>query len=949
MANSVAGDGSGLKQNNTSAADSSDAAAQRRMGHGRRAELEIRAPRLPKIAQGFVPLSLLIRRLVQDSFNELQLMMDSITSAGMSSEEKKTRILKYATVMRKQFIKMLVLVKWANDAGAVSDVIDLKAWLDGQHRVFDNVVFVLCEIRRQLGLARIPNPDLETAIEVLSTGAPSIVTTKRYVPPPPLTSSQTLDILRSINAVLAIRLGLHETLPPHFRDYKVASGRATFTVADEFEVDLSIGDENPESQLYVIDVRPLFEPAARPLPPLIFRELEARGNQILLTKGLNGIYEFLHDYFLTSKIMTLQKQAQEMLKGRWTENLKVQVHKRTLAVQYWPNKPDDKSWIEVGVRRGTPSRLGVRWVREGSEVKDLNVPMDVANLSAETLMKSVIAMHTKHILTTLRNKLRKSPLFTVPGTMGLKTHPTDSFESYLMIRLTPSRQVKVLVEPITGRFALQKPSERNARMEYEMNYRPANSHEQLLRFKFMSMQEEVESRGKSMGWEILKTLSIRNEDLKQNFPSNSRYMLHMRRKGWCKNWVITFVQQDTGESWWATEIQEKPSQWSISVAARIHIKCETTNATYRFLENLEKMAAGYITHYVNSRYLEQQGTLHRFIPSSVQMTRGASAIQIPDLYVRFSSLIKGDWAIDVLQIAYQGLSTQDGLCRLVVLGRTKEPMTQLSGTNIVEEEKEVCFHPQTGSYAMKFTVAVGETVIAQIMEKLYRIERLIQVVRIIRSFKLNCVHVSLSRIIFRYSNSPEISAEINLKGEDSGMTLTLPKNSPHIRMHQILQETLDRQGLETVIKGLVSTLPLLISIDKIEASVISTPAEHSFFVLTRDLGWFRIEYTDKNHVLDCRLRRRRNKLYWYVTNPTTINVKPERIPCESVKQLWYEDGDGWEGLNNGIAAELRAVGEVIEKCHQILINAPVVHIPIIASTASPSLPKKTTLQVQQPR
>lgn len=117
-------------------------------------DLEVRAPPLPKITQGFIPMSLLLKRLVQDSFNELQLMVEGISSPGMSSEEKKARIMKYATATRKEFIKLLVLAMWANDAAAVSDVIDLKAWLDNQFRVFDGVVEVLRSIRTATGRAR---------------------------------------------------------------------------------------------------------------------------------------------------------------------------------------------------------------------------------------------------------------------------------------------------------------------------------------------------------------------------------------------------------------------------------------------------------------------------------------------------------------------------------------------------------------------------------------------------------------------------------------------------------------------------------------------------------------------------------------------------------------------------------------------------------------------------
>lgn len=312
-----------------------------------------------------------------------------------------------------------------------------------------------------------------------------------------------------------------------------------------------------KSQLYVIDVRPMFEPATRPLPASIFGQLEHHGNLRLGEHGLPGIFDFLHDYFLTHKIMILFRQASEMLGGRWTGNLLSSQHKRTLAIQYWIHRLGEKSWVEVGVRRGvgeSPSRLGVRWVCDAVEVKDVEVPLDVANLSAELLMKTVIAMHTTDILTTLRLKLARSALFAAAGVVTLKTHPTDSFESYLKIQLTPSRYCKVLIEPITGRFALQKPSERAAKLEYDMNTRPAHAHESLTRFKFLIMQEEVEHRARSMGWEILKTLNIRADELKRNFPSDSRYMLYMRRTGWDKSWILAFVQQDSGESWWATEM-----------------------------------------------------------------------------------------------------------------------------------------------------------------------------------------------------------------------------------------------------------------------------------------------------------------------------------------------------------------------------------------------------------
>lgn len=387
---------------------------------------------------------------------------------------------------------------------------------------------------------------------------------KRYVPRPRLSAQEILKTFRHINGFLAIRLGLHEHIPTHFRDYRIGSGRATFTVQTEFEVDLSIGDENLESQLYVIDVRLLFKPAPQELPMNMRQQIEAKGNHALQTNGLEGIYEFLHEFCMTTKITTLLRQVEDMLSGRWTDHLRSQLIKRTLVLQYWPQKSHDrpgpdqapKSWIEVGPRRGhgeNPSRIGVRWMRENKEVTDVEVPLDVENLSAETLMKTVTAMHANTILANIKEKVAAIIGAKNVGELILKAHPTDSFESYLEFQLTPSRTCRLLIEPITGRFALQPPANFTMHAESQMNANPRIAHDVLARLKLMATLEEVAGTAKSMGWEVLRTLNIRKEELKQFFP-NMRYMQYMRRKGWSKNWVVAFVVDEQQTSWWIVEM-----------------------------------------------------------------------------------------------------------------------------------------------------------------------------------------------------------------------------------------------------------------------------------------------------------------------------------------------------------------------------------------------------------
>lgn len=81
-------------------------------------------------------------------------MVDSISSIGMSSEEKKSRIVKYALDTRKQFIKLLVLEAWSHDAPSVTELINIKTWLDSESTVCTRTVELLMLTRKLTSAAR---------------------------------------------------------------------------------------------------------------------------------------------------------------------------------------------------------------------------------------------------------------------------------------------------------------------------------------------------------------------------------------------------------------------------------------------------------------------------------------------------------------------------------------------------------------------------------------------------------------------------------------------------------------------------------------------------------------------------------------------------------------------------------------------------------------------------
>lgn len=152
-------------------------------------------PEIQHITQDFIPLAKLINRSVQQTFNGLTELVNELADTeaeqisqsiqvngrpipngvpashqSEKSRHEKKRIVEWADDQRKWFIKLLVLSQWSRSVGDIGKVIDLYAWINSQKFQYEMAAFSMGELRRNLAAAQLPNPDLATALEVLSTG-----------------------------------------------------------------------------------------------------------------------------------------------------------------------------------------------------------------------------------------------------------------------------------------------------------------------------------------------------------------------------------------------------------------------------------------------------------------------------------------------------------------------------------------------------------------------------------------------------------------------------------------------------------------------------------------------------------------------------------------------------------------------------------------------------------
>lgn len=153
-------------------------------------------PEIEHITFGYLPLSRIIIRLAQDTFDGLNDVISDMADLVVSQPSpnappsylnphvngngaddkleanvrKKERLFDFAKDRRAQFIKILVLLDWSRQMDAISRVIDLKVWLDGQRKIYEDATLWMGELRRLLGPLRLSNPDLKTALAALSLG-----------------------------------------------------------------------------------------------------------------------------------------------------------------------------------------------------------------------------------------------------------------------------------------------------------------------------------------------------------------------------------------------------------------------------------------------------------------------------------------------------------------------------------------------------------------------------------------------------------------------------------------------------------------------------------------------------------------------------------------------------------------------------------------------------------
>jgi mediator of RNA polymerase II transcription subunit 14 len=394
-----------------------------------------------------------------------------------------------------------------------------------------------------------------------------------YIPPTPLEPQKILKTLQNLNTLIAIRLNLHEDLIPQLRDYRIANGRVTFAFPAEFELDVSISSEDPATPFFFLDVRFLFSPAPQISSGPLRDQIEFKLNVILAEHGLRGACDFIHSFILTHKIGVLRQQAIALSRGIWALSVRVEMLHRTLVVQYWAESPQAKSWLEIGI--GSGKRKGVRnvhdnaitpiikikWMQNGKDATDVDLPLDLENLSVERILKTAVAMHISSILRSIRDNLMSLP---TANTLAVELASSDSepLDCSLRVRLGEYPAFTLAIDPITGRLFFSPASASSINAQHELERMPdpaANAHLTLAKYVCYDVHQRIEKQALYAGWTPVRNFSIKPDIVKLATKTDVQRYNMFRCAGWgLSSWVVAYTVTLAGESWWAIELLVLP-------------------------------------------------------------------------------------------------------------------------------------------------------------------------------------------------------------------------------------------------------------------------------------------------------------------------------------------------------------------------------------------------------
>lgn len=931
-------------------------------------------PEIEKFRDTLVPFGRMLERMAQQTYFDLSELLEALADmrvpqpqmangiGGQSppdksavSVDKKLRLLNFAQMHKDRFIKALVLSDWARNMDDMAKLIDVSMFLRKYDWSTASAADSILRMKENMVGAKMPNPNIEGALELLSTGQAPWMPDMDYIPPKPLKATELLDTLRDMNFALSIRLNLHEELPSHFKEYTIANGRVTFTVPDEFEVDLAIADRDADSRFYFIDLRLIFSPAVSIHRDRLRNSLEAQVNTALESSGLQGCYEYLHDFVLTHKLNIIRCQALELARGKWIDHIEVQSIHRSVIVQYWKDLPGGRNWIEFGVLSGrtedvsvsqkNPSRLSCRWFRRGQEILEHQLRFDFATLSVERMLEEVIATHISGRLTVITEAIERHTKSSTCFRQELETSMTSPSDCVLRASLAPIKaDLEIRIDPVRGLFSASPGTTSNSDLERKINNDPHADVPLLIRnslcrgvahrvvdlaesLNFARLAIDVRPRTVSpFPVEPIVHRSFRfSNDTNSTNPQQPQYAL------------TAAIDLQTGLSWYVSHIAHTHDASLIQSVFPLQDAGSSVSLDRATVLSVQERAARIISRNTLGDEFKRRKLPYRVIHSDQQSKAGGCAmdtvyLKVADIASPWKKLAKHSPQstpfVEMGAMSYRSTSTSqvEYIFRTRLRNHATSKLLQhLRRSHSIDIDAD-------GHLLLGMRASLGTPVLPLLCEHLDGVAKLCAFVRVIGNYHYGLVSATLEEICFKYSSS--WTCTVTISESSSGPLIRFgsaqegqtAEQNPHNRIRQHLEDMLLQHHWLNEIDGsevkafatfcaiLRATLPVVDLMQKF----VETEPQCTALLMCRSPTTYKLSFRPPLPGISFQVsgRQKNGELYWLVK---LVEVKSftEKARAQ-ISSLWREKGNGWRGLRTAAIADVTGVGDLLQRINTLM-------------------------------
>ncbi|AOA62606.1 RNA polymerase II mediator complex subunit [Komagataella phaffii CBS 7435] len=584
---------------------------------------------ISEVTDNIIPLKQILSTYCLHVYKELGESI-KILQSNQDDHSKKKRFLEVLVTIRENFVRLFVLSKWAKSADDIYKLIKLFAHLRRLILEIGNVAHGMKFMGLSLIDAKLPNPDLRTAIEVVLKGRPQLKT-YGFLQSKKLSSVLILRTIKEVNVILASRISMAKELPFLLRNYKVANGRITFHVSNFFETSLSIGDEN-ENQLYMVYFHFNFGSLDNKLMTMTTHLDEGTQNLLFkkanralrvdfvpveqtneddsetklprhksLTESLQRLCRLLCKFSVGYKLYLLYRQLVTLKVNIWKSDLSPVYYpdKNKIILTYWNQRNLRKPTIEISVSDN--DTLSFEWFKGGilQKADGIKLADKAGTISMESLLMQITYKHVKQIIDHIVLQFDE---LLLDRSKVITYYTNDS----IVFSLTPTKSTIYSIDPLSGLGYFTNPSS-NKMVEIEdlINIDPQSTTRNLLRIKLETQLYELSYTMNSTGWisndivtlstAEMKRLSINTKlfNLMNSSFNDSSLLLYKlkfyRRKQWPGGWfLIVGVNGFSSKiQWWLSYIKSVMGQWSIQWFEEIHVS--VADYDYSMLLDLSNM------------------------------------------------------------------------------------------------------------------------------------------------------------------------------------------------------------------------------------------------------------------------------------------------------------------------------------------------------------------------